>query len=131
MGFLDDIVSTGVYALGAEHSGLLGSAMQFVQSQPGGVSGLVQQLQSGGLGTVVSSWISNGENQPISAEQIESVIGSDRIQTVADTLGIDSQTLAQGLSQVLPKLIDQLSPNGQLPDEDTIQQSVQTMKGLL
>jgi uncharacterized protein YidB (DUF937 family) len=128
MGFMDDLLSSGMSALGGNSSGLLGTAAQFLQNQPGGVSGTLQQLRDGGLGSVVDSWISTGTNQPISVDQIESAIGSDRIQSIASTLGVDPQTLTQGLSQALPHLVDQLSPNGQLPDGDGL---LQSLKGLL
>lgn len=128
MGLLDNVISSGMSVLVGEQTGFLGSAIQFLQNQPGGVSGTLQQLRDGGLGSVVDSWISNGQNQPISAEQIESVIGSDRIQSVANAIGMDPQTLTQGLSQALPHLIDQLSPNGQTPDVDGLEQG---LKGLL
>ena len=128
MGFMDDLLSSGVSALGDNSSGLLGAAAQFLQNQPGGVSGTLQQLRDGGLGSVVDSWISTEANQAISADQIESAIGSDRIQSIASSLGVDPQTLTQGLSQALPNLVDQLSPNGQLPDSDSL---LQSLKGLL
>ncbi|MDD3760080.1 MAG: YidB family protein [Acidithiobacillus sp.] len=95
--------------------GFLGSAVRFLPSQPGGVSGTLQQLHDNGLGSVVDSWMFNGQNQPISVDQIESAIGSDRIQNIASAIGVDPQTLTQGLSRALPGIIDRLTPEGEAP----------------
>ena len=111
--------------------GVLDSAIRFLQNQPGGVSGTLQQLRNGGLGSVVDSWISNEQNQPISAEQIESAVGGDLIQNAASVIGMDPRTLTQGLSQALPYLIDQLSPDGQSPDADSLEQGLQSLKEFL
>ena len=131
MGLFDDVVSSGMAAFGADQGGFLGSAVRFLQSQPGGVSGTLQQLRDNGLGSVVDSWISNGQNQPISADQIESAIGSDRIHNIASTIGMDPQALTQGLSQALPGIIDRLTPGGEAPDAGGLDQALQSLKGLL
>ena len=131
MGLLDDVLSSGMAAIGADQDGFLGTALRFLQNQPGGVSGTLQQLRDNGLGSVVDSWIANGQNQPISADQIESAIGSDRIQNIASAIGVDPQTLTQGLSQVLPGIIDRLTPGGQTPDAGGLDQALQSLKGLL
>ncbi len=130
MSLLDNFVSA-FSSGGSDNASPIAMAAQFIQSQPGGITGLVQQLQNGGLDSVVSTWLGSGENSPIDPQQIESVIGSDRIQSIASTLGVDPQTLAQGLSQALPALVDHLSPNGQLPNEEEVAQGLQTLKNLL
>jgi len=81
----------------------------------GGLGGLVEKFNQAGLGTVVASWIGKGENLPISADQISSILGSDAVANVARQLGIDPAQAAGQLSQMLPGLIDQLTPNGELP----------------
>ncbi len=81
-----------------------------------GIQGLVTAFQKNGMGEVVQSWVSNGANLPVSAEQIKSALGSSVVQEYAQKLGIDGNQAAETLSQVLPKVIDQLTPNGQLPE---------------
>ena len=81
----------------------------------GGLSGLVDKFNQAGLGEVVGSWIGKGENLPISADQIASILGSDAVSNVARQLGIDPAQAAGQLSQMLPGLIDQLTPNGAVP----------------
>jgi uncharacterized protein YidB (DUF937 family) len=81
----------------------------------GGLGGLVEKFNQAGLGEVVASWIGKGENLPISADQIAGILGSDTVASVARQLGIDPAQAAGQLSQMLPGLVDQLTPNGTLP----------------
>ncbi|MBU2737859.1 YidB family protein [Acidithiobacillus concretivorus] len=132
MSLLDSAMSALSGGSDGNQSSLLGEAVNFVQNQPGGISGLVQQLQSQGLGDVVQSWISNGSNLPISADQIQQVLGSDTVQQIASKIGIDPDTAASGLSQALPELINHLTPNGEVPaDEDLLSQGLNLLKGKL
>ena len=81
----------------------------------GGLGGLVEKANQAGLGEVVASWIGKGENLPISADQIAAILGSDAVANVARQLGIDPAQAAGQLSQMLPGLVDQLTPNGAIP----------------
>jgi len=83
----------------------------------GGVGGLVDAFQKGGLSEVAQSWVSSGANLPVSPEQIQAVLGSGVVGQFAEKLGVDPQTAAAKLSEVLPGLVDQLTPGGKLPDE--------------
>jgi uncharacterized protein YidB (DUF937 family) len=82
----------------------------------GGLGGLVEKFKQGGMGDQVNSWIGNGENMPISAEQISQILGSDTVRNIASQLGIDPDQATQQLSAMLPGLIDKLTPNGQAPE---------------
>lgn len=77
----------------------------------GGLDGLVAKFEKGGMGEVVQSWIGTGSNLPISAEQIQAVLGSEQVAGLAKSMGIDSSQLAHAL----PSLIDHLTPGGQMP----------------
>lgn len=81
----------------------------------GGLSGLVGKFQQAGLGEAVQSWIGNGANQPVSAEQITSALGSGTVADMAGKLGLDSGEVAGQLSQLLPLVVNQLTPEGQAP----------------
>lgn len=78
----------------------------------GGIQSILQQLSQGGLGEVVQSWIGNGENLPVSAEQLQSILGNEQLTQLASRFGIDPSQIAS----LLPGVIDQLTPNGQLPE---------------
>lgn len=106
--------------------GMLASNPQLIQtvtamlgnnSQLGGLSGLVNKFQQAGLGDVVGSWIGTGQNQPISADQLSSVLGPDALSGLAAKLGVDPSEAAGQLAQVLPGLVDHLTPAGQAPQE--------------
>ena len=137
MGLFDGLINQ---VLGATQGGaqagnnavgnLLGGVMQMIQSQPGGLGGLVQQFESSGLGGVAKSWVGTGQNLPISPDQIQQVLGSPQIQQLAQQFGIDPQEVTAQLSQHLPNLVDKLTPNGQLPGGDLMQHLQGLMGGL-
>jgi len=84
-------------------------------SQFGGLPGLIQQFQRAGLDSHVSSWVSTGQNLPISPEQLTQVLGSGHVQQMAQQAGMDPQALSGQLAQLLPQMIDKLTPHGQAP----------------
>ena len=134
MGLLDQVLSAAG-AMGAQSqdgASPLASILNALNNQQGGLSGLVQAFEGGGLGDVVKSWISTGENLPISAEQIQSVLGNDQVRQFASSMGIDPDQAASQLSQFLPQVVDQLTPNGQLPEgNDLMAQGMDLLKGKL
>jgi uncharacterized protein YidB (DUF937 family) len=91
-------------------------AYEMIQSQPGGLDGLVERFQQKGLGDVVSSWVSTGQNLPISADQITHVLGSDAVKNMAAKAGISPDQVSTQLSSLLPGIIDKLTPNGHTAD---------------
>ena len=78
----------------------------------GGLGGMVQAFEKGGLGEIAQSWVGKGANLPITAEQIEGVLGSGPLAEMAQKLGIDPKQAAGQLSSLLPQVIDQLTPDG-------------------
>jgi uncharacterized protein YidB (DUF937 family) len=99
--------------------GLMDSLNELAGGLPGGqggLDGILSQLQAGGLGEQVQSWIGKGGNLPISAEQLESVLGSGPLGDLAQKFGIDPHQAAGQLSALLPQVIDQLTPDGKLPE---------------
>ena len=88
------------------------------QSQGAGVGGLgdlIGRFTQGGMGDVIGSWIGSGQNAPISGDQLSNVLGSDAIGKIAAQLGLSPGEAAGQLSQMLPEVIDRLTPNGQAP----------------
>jgi uncharacterized protein YidB (DUF937 family) len=81
----------------------------------GGLGGLVNKLQQGGLGDVVNSWVGSGQNQPVSPSQLGSALGPSILKTVSQVTGLSEDDLTKQLSQFLPGLVDKLTPNGRLP----------------
>ena len=99
-------------AAGAVLSGLLGGG------QGGGLDlgGLVKGLQSKGLGDVAGSWLGDGENAEISADQLKDVLGQEKIAEAASQLGTDEGSLLDGLKDALPQIVDKSSSGGSLMD---------------
>jgi len=83
----------------------------------GGVGGLLQQLQQSGLGPQVASWLGNGQNLPVSTDQLKSALGDQHLRQLATQLGLPVDQLLGELSQHLPGAIDHMSPNGTLEEQ--------------
>jgi len=111
---------------------MLSGVLGLLTSQPGGVSGLVQSFEQNGLGHLMSSWIGNGENLPISADQIQSVLGSERVAEFAAKTGISPDAAGSKIAELLPTVIDKLSPGGQLSEGsgDLMSQGMSMLGGL-
>jgi uncharacterized protein YidB (DUF937 family) len=108
-GSLEDMLRGGLGGL------LGGAAAGSVVS--GGLGNLVKELQERGYGDVAKSWVGPGQNQDIAPHDLEHALGSDTIDALTRQTGISRDELLSGLSDHLPDLIDQLTPNGRLPTE--------------
>lgn len=134
MGLFDQVLSAASSMSnqqGESGNSLLGAIMQLTNNpQTGGLSGLIKSFENGGLGEVVRSWVSNDQNLSVSAEQIQSVLGSEQIQNVASKLGIGPDQASAHLADYLPQVIDKLTPNGHIPEGgDLIAQGMDLLKG--
>src|SRR5512133_1171549 len=117
MGLMDMV--GGLLGQGGQAQGgnpLMSAVMGLIQNHPGGIQGLLGQLQEKGLGDQVASWIGTGANQPVSAEHIQNALGSDQLQQVAGQMGVSQEEAASGLAGLLPQVVDKLSPQGCLPE---------------
>jgi uncharacterized protein YidB (DUF937 family) len=85
------------------------------QGGAGGLADLVSSFTQGGLGDVVQSWIGTGQNLPISPDQLQQVLGGDTLAGLAKQLGLSQEDASQGLAGLLPQIVDQLTPQGQMP----------------
>lgn len=97
-------------AIGAELVSVVGGLIE----KHGGVAGLVTQLERGGLGDNVRSWVSAGDNHPVSADQLHEAIGASTMADLAAKAGLTPEALAQKLAAVLPRAVDALTPGGRV-----------------
>lgn len=97
----------------------------------GGINGLVNAFQKNGLGEIVASWISSNTNLPISAAQIQAVLGQGPLQDLASQTGLSANEVASSLSEHLPGLVNQLTPDGTLPSGDLMAQGLGMLKGFM
>lgn len=131
MGLLDSVLgSVASQVLGGGQGGgqaaliqaVIGMLMNGGGQQGGsvggaGLGGLLEQFQRSGLGDVAASWVSTGQNLPISADQLSNVLGSDVLGQLARSAGMDHGAAAGQLSELLPQVVDALTPNGHLPQQ--------------
>ncbi len=96
-------------------SDFLSSALQLIGGNNGGLNGLMQMFASKGLSDLIQSWVGTGSNLPISAEQIRSVFGDDKVNEIAKLTGSNSEKTSSDLSSFLPEFIDKITPGGNIP----------------
>jgi uncharacterized protein YidB (DUF937 family) len=100
-----------------ENGNLLGMLTGLIgDQQTGGLSGLIEKISANGLGEQAASWVSTGKNLPVTAEQIQAALGSSFVQDIAAKMGVDTNQIAGGLAILLPQVIDNLTPDGQVSD---------------
>lgn len=93
----------------------------------GGLGGLLRQFESAGLGDQARSWVSPGQNQPLSPDALGRVFGADGLAAIARQAGLSERDTTAGLAQLLPEIIDRATPEGQLPDEDQLAGTLQDL----
>ena len=99
---------------GTQQNPLLQAALELLQ-QNGGLQGILARFQQAGYGAQADSWVSTGQNQPISADSLSQVLGHGQLGEIAQQLGLSHGDAAGGLAAMLPQLIDKLTPQGQVP----------------
>ena len=134
MGLLDSVIGALGQSQGGTSSGgqadLIGSIVSMLGQGTGqggqggalggigGLIGLVARMQQSGLGDVAKSWIGTGDNLPVSPDQLGGVLGQDTVSSMAGQLGMNHGDLLGQLAQMLPQVVDKLTPQGQIPPGD-------------
>jgi uncharacterized protein YidB (DUF937 family) len=132
MGLLDMVTGALGSSTANGENPLMNMVMQMVSnSNSGGLQGLLQSLQDGGLAEQAASWVGTGSNLPVSADQIKNALSSGQLGQIASQLGISEDDTAGGLADILPNVIDKLTPNGQIPEGDLLAQGLSMLKGKL
>jgi uncharacterized protein YidB (DUF937 family) len=110
-------------------SALVALAFRVLQ-QNGGIGGLVDKLRDAGLGQHASSWVGTDDNIPVDADQLKSAFGADQLAQLASQLGLTADQASRGLAQVLPDLVNQMTPSGEVPanDRDLISDALATLR---
>jgi uncharacterized protein YidB (DUF937 family) len=143
MGFLDGLVNNALGGLlgGGGNSGaqqpqqdqaspLLQIALMLMQ-QNGGLQGIIERFRGAGLGKQVDSWVSTGDNVPVSGHEVSQALGPDLLEQLGGQTGLDPAQVSHGLAQVLPNLINHMTPDGQVPanHHDLISEGLQALLG--
>ncbi len=138
MGLLDGLLSAvgggaSQQADASAHHGLVDEALSMIgNSGTGGLGGMLDKFRAAGLGNAVDSWVGNGPNQTITGDHVTSALGVDQIAQLASRFGIPKEQVASHLAQILPDLVNRLTPNGQVPaDHGVVQSAIGLLKGRL
>ena len=119
MGLLDQVI--GAALGGGQNAGAGNMNAVLLQqvigmlSKPGALNNLMAAFQQQGMGNLVQSWLSTGQNLPISPAQVQQVFGSGALSEMARGAGLDESQTASALSQLLPRVVDGISPDGKAP----------------
>jgi len=134
MGILDGLIGNAINSLGAggapqAQSPLLQAALQILE-QNGGISGIIERFRQAGFAEQADSWVATGANQPIDSGAIQQALGSGPLGDIASRLGMSGDAAAGGLASVLPQLIDQLTPRGEIPgnQNDVVAQALALLR---
>ena len=133
MGLLDDVMGKAREAAdagGTEQPDLLTGVLGLLSGggEGGGLLGVIQSFRDKGLGEIVSSWIGTGENLPISAEQLKAGLGSDVVGQLAAKVGLPANIAEAKLTEILPVLIDKLTPEGKVPEPGLLQEAAKLLR---
>lgn len=131
MGILDSITGKVLGRKDTQNS-VLNSVMSLIgNQQSGGLAGLVQQFSGKGLGDIINSWVSTGKNLPITTEQIQQALGDKTISKIASQAGISAEEVTSHLTNLLPQVVDKLTPDGQISQGDIMSKGMDLLKGLM
>ena len=136
MGLLDSILGGAAGQLlggaggGGAQSNVLSAVMMLLQ-QNGGLGNVIAQFEQSGLGAQAASWVGTGANQGISGDQLTQVFGSGAIGQIASQLGMDHGQASGALAQLLPEVINHLTPQGQVTSQssDMLSQALSMLRG--
>ncbi len=139
MGLFDQLSQAmpGLAGQLARNPQILAAAASLLSQNPGtvggtgGLAGLIGAFQQKGLGDMISGWISTGPNPPVSGSQLTDVLGADVIGQFAAKAGLSPADAGSSLAAVLPSLIDQLTPTGQVPQGNALEGMLGSLMGSL
>lgn len=134
MGFLDDVLGKVKEAAGGgEHSALVNELLGLLSggNESGGLQGVIQSFKDKGLGDIMSSWIGTGQNLPVSEDQLKNGLGADLIGQLASKIGVSPDVATSKLTEILPGIVDKLTPEGTVPDSGLLQQGLNFLRGNL
>ncbi|MBM3351147.1 MAG: DUF937 domain-containing protein [Betaproteobacteria bacterium] len=113
MGLFDNLAGAVLSNVGGKKSAMVQVAMDLF-NQNGGLEGVVEKFKAGGLAEQAASWVSTGENIPISVAQVAQVLGNDTVAGVATKLGMDADEISRKIAEYLPQVIDKMTPKGEV-----------------
>ena len=95
---------------------LLPLAMQWVQRN-GGIGGVLERFKNKGYGQQAASWVSTGENEELQPQAVNELMGTEELSRMSQQLGVSEEEVSSGMAQILPEMVNQLTPQGGVPDD--------------
>ena len=129
-----DLMNMGKQLLADKMGDQAGGIMDALSGMTGGnldMGSLMSKLKDGGLGGQVDSWMGDGENEPVSAEQLKSALGEEELAAASEKMGCDTDTCAQHLSDAIPGLADKFSGGGSMLDASALTEKLGDVSGLM
>ena len=123
---LDSILGSVLGSLGGSRGGQMGNIAGMLLPAVaglvagGGLQKIIGQFESHGLADVAGSWVGKGENQSVTSDQVTQALGHDAVAQVATQTGLTHDEAAAAISQVLPAVVDQMTPDGTVPAEHEV-----------
>ena len=134
MGIFGDLLGKVVGAAQGspgQEGGLAAGVMDLLTNQEtGGINGLMQAFNQHGLGDIISSWVGTGTNEAITPDQVQEVLGSGELQQLAEKAGVSVDAVKTQLAELLPKMIDQATPEGKIPAGGLLDMGQEFLRGL-
>ena len=128
MGLLDSILGAASGKSGAPgEANPLIAVLGGLLAQSGGLQGLANKFSQSGQGNAFQSWVGMGENQPVSNDQIQNVLGPEQVKAIATRMGVDPAIVSTFLAEYLPKIVDKLTPAGNIDPAADHQQGLAAM----
>ena len=117
MGLLDSVAGAVLGKVLGGNQGGVGQIAMDLLNNSGGLGGMLDKFKQGGLAEQAASWVGKGENLPVSADQITSVLGNDTITAMAAKFGISTEELSGKIAQYLPEMVDKATPDGAVTEK--------------
>ncbi len=128
MGFLDNITAK-LGGQNGEEGGL--ASLQRMFASNGGLSGMTSKLSNSGMGKQVQSWIGTGENQPVTGQQMQQAMDPNELHSMAEQAGMSDEEASEQLAQAVPQMVNQATPEGQIPQQDPFAKGLDSLKRML
>ena len=132
MGMLDDLLGQAgnIASVVQKNPQLIQAAASLLSSKPGTIGGtgglgsLISAFESKGLGNIAQSWVSTGPNLPVSGKQVTEVLGNDTLEQFARHANLETGEASNALSSLLPALVNQFTPKGELPQGASLESAL-------
>lgn len=124
--------TTGTSARASGGAGMLAALLPLIAGflKNGGLNKILSGFQQKGLSSQAASWVGTGDNERVSGAELEDVVGADEIQAIARQLGISDEQAADAVAEVLPQVVDRVSPEGELPAETDLDDLFAQLAGM-